>query len=111
MPFFIITRLDSNADGAGRNEEITMGMVHSGDHKRATAFAHEHCVRNECQWVELENTKTAKRGKYSAALRIGVYLACPDCGIVLVKPTAFAGERVPCVGECPTCEMTLMFGE
>jgi len=110
MPTYVITRHDSRADGSGRLPAILMGAVQSPDHRAAVDFAHGQFVRSECQWVDAVKADKVKRSTFNRAMEIGVYVQCPDCGIVLVRPTVFL-HVVGVAGLCPTCNAQLYFEE
>ena len=70
LPEFIVTRHDSNADGAARHPTITMGLVSAVNAKAARDLAYQIFIRNDYQWFELVNTKYAKPACVRAARRI-----------------------------------------
>lgn len=73
LPEFIVTRHDSNADGASRHPAITMGIVVAENARAAKDKAYEKFSRNDYQWFEVENTKYAKRARVMAARRLPAY--------------------------------------
>lgn len=73
LPAFIVTRHDSNADGAGRHAALTIGVITALNARAARDKAYEKFNRNECQWFEVENVKYAKPARVRAARMIYVY--------------------------------------
>ena len=111
MACYVLTKHDSNANGSSNFPRRVIGAVMSPTFTAAMEFAAKQFNWSETQWCEVDRSDRVSRGTFSAACRSGVYVQCPDCGVVPVVPTTFQTDRVPLSGDCPKCGSTLFFGE